>query len=274
MGTPIKSFGVRLKRNLLASGLMAVIAVLAYATLSSTLVHESFVTGWLLAGAIGLLAAYNLRRNLPFLPLGSSSEWLQLHVYLGLLGVVIFLVHVGFELPNGPLEIGLAAIYALVAGSGILGLIMARSVPQRLTRRGEEVLYDRIPKFRRQLMDRAEALALRAVEETGSTTISDYYTDRLRPFFDGPRNYLGHVFEISRNRHELLDEMRDLERYLNDNETAILRDIADLTRAKDDLDYHYALQSMMKRWQFVHVPLSFGLILLVLLHMVVVYAFA
>jgi hypothetical protein len=61
---------------------------------------------------------------------------------------------------------------------------------------------------------------------------------------------------------------------LNDNETAILRDIADLTRAKDDLDYHYALQSTMKRWQFVHVPLSFGLILLVLLHMVVVYAFA
>jgi len=274
MGEPVKGFGIRLKRNLVATGLLAIIAILVYASLSATLVHENFVTGWLLTGAIALLAAYNLRRNLPFLPLGSSSDWLQLHVYLGLLGVVLFLLHVGMEVPNGPMELGLAAIYGLVAGSGVIGLIMARSVPERLSRRGEEVLYDRIPKFRRQLMDRAEALALRAVEETGSTTIADYYTDRLRPFFDGPRNYLGHVLEISRSRHHLLDEMRDLERYLNDNETAILREIADLTRAKDDLDYHYALQSMMKRWQFVHVPLSFALIIFVLLHMVIVYAFA
>ena len=274
MGEPVKSFGVRLKRNLFATSLLAVIVILIYAALSATLVHENFVTGWLLAGIIGLLAAYNLRRNLPFLPLGSSSSWLQLHVYLGFLGVVLFLLHVGADIPNGPMELGLATIYGLVAGSGIIGLFMARTVPERLSRRGEEVLFDRIPKFRRRLMDRAEALALRAVEETGSTTIADYYTDRLRPFFDGSRNYFGHVFEISRTRHQLLDEMRDLERYLNDNETAILREIAELTRAKDDLDYHYALQSMMKRWQFVHVPLSFALIILVLLHMVIVYAFA
>jgi hypothetical protein len=274
MGEPVKSFDSRLKRNLVASCLLAVLLIVGFAAISATLTHENFVTGWLLAAAIGLLATYNLRRNLPFLPLGSSSEWLQLHVYLGFLGIILFGLHVGVAVPNGPLEIGLASIFGLVAVSGIFGLIMARSVPQRLSRRGEEVLYDRIPKFRHQLMDRAEALSLRAVEETGSTTIADYYTDRLRPFFDGPRNSLGHVFEIRRRRHHLLDEMRDLERYLNENETAILRDIAELTRAKDDLDYHYALQSMMKRWQFIHVPLSFALIILVLLHLVVVYAFA
>ncbi len=274
MGEPVKSFTLRLRRNLLATGLLAALAILGYAALSATLAHENFVTGWILASIIALLAAYNLRRNLPFLPLGSSSGWLQLHIYLGFLGVLFFVLHVGIEVPTGPMEIGLATVYGLVAGSGILGFIMARTVPERLSRRGEEVLFDRIPKFRRQLMDRAESLALRAVEETGSTTIADYYTDRLRPFFDGPRNYLGHVLEISRSRHQLLDEMRDLERYLNDNETAILREIAELTRAKDDLDYHYALQSMMKRWQFVHVPLSFALLILVLLHIVVVYAFA
>lgn len=274
MGEPVKTFGIRLRRNLLAAGLLAAISILGYAALASTLAHENFISGWVLAGILALLAGYNLRRNLPFLPLGSSSGWLQLHIYLGFLSVVIFMLHVGVEVPMGPMEIALATIYGLVAGSGILGLILARSVPERLSRHGEEVLFDRIPKFRRQLMDRAEALALRAVEETGSTTIADYYTDRLRPFFDGPRNYFGHVFEISRSRHQLLGEMRDLERYLNDNETAILREIAELTRAKDDLDYHHALQSMMKRWQFVHVPLSFALLILILLHIVVVYAFA
>lgn len=274
MGEPVKAFASRFRRNLFAAGLLACIALGLHAALSTTLNNEDFFTGWLLAGSLGLLALYNIRRQLPFLPLGSSSEWLQFHAYAGIVAVVLFVLHVGLNIPTGGLGLVLAIGFILVAGSGIVGLTLARRLPQRLARRGEEVLYDRIPTFRHRLMDRAETLALRAVEETGSSTIADYYADRLRPFFDSPRNFFEHAMEVSRSRHKLLDEMRDLERYLNDNEKAILDEIADLARTKDDLDYQYALQTLMRRWQFLHVPCTYAVVLLVLLHIVVVHAFA
>ena len=274
MGEPVKAFASRFRRNLVATGLLACVALVLHAALSTTLTNEDFFTGWLLTGSLGVLALYNVRRRLPFLPLGSSSEWLQFHAYVGIVAVVLFFLHVGFTVPTGILDLTLAIGFTLVAGSGIVGLTLARRLPQRLARRGEEVLYDRIPIFRHRLMERAKILALRAVEETGSSTIADYYADRLRPFFDSPRNFIEHAMEVTRSRHKLLDEMRDLERYLNDNEKAILGEIADLARTKDDLDYQYTLQTLMRRWQFLHVPCTYALILLVLLHIVVVHAFA
>jgi hypothetical protein len=274
MDQPVKSLSRRLRRNLAISVLVSALAALAYSAQSITLVDESFVSGWALAAVIVLLALYNIRRSLPFLPLGSSSAWLQLHAYAGLIGIVLYALHAGLAIPRAPLERLLAGLFVLVAGSGAVGLAIARILPSRLSRRGEEVLYERIPKFRRQLRDRAEALALRAVEETGSTTIADYYADRLRPLFESRGNFWEHVIEVDRGRHRLLGEMRDLERYLDDNEMAILREMAELAETKDDLDYQYALQSMLKTWQLVHVPLTYGLLVFILLHLVVVYAFA
>ena len=180
----------------------------------------------------------------------------------------------GSAVPEGGLERVLALLFAAVAGSGLFGLFLARTVPRRLTRRGEEVLYDRVPAFRRRLMERAEALALRAAADSGSTTLADYYVDRLRPFFDGSGNFLDHALGRGRRRHALLEEMRSLERYLDDDERATLADIADLARAKDDLDHQYALQSLMRRWLFVHVPATWALLALAALHAVVAHAFA
>lgn len=267
-------FAHRLRRNLAVTVVIALLIVLANAAQKVALIQANFFTGWALAGLVLALVLLNARRGLPFLPIGSSSAWLQFHVYVGLLTVVLYLLHVGIMIPQAPLERLLAGLFVLVAASGILGLAIARALPPRLSRRGEQVLYERIPKFRRQLLDRAQALALRAAEETGSTTLADYFGDRLRPFFDAPRNFWEHVLEVDRGRHALLGEMRDLERYLDDNEKAILRELAELTGMKDDLDYQYALQSMLKRWQFVHVPLTYAMLAFLLLHVVVVYAFA
>jgi len=270
----VRYFAVRLRRNLALTGAACLALLMVYAVHGASLAHENFVTGWLVVAAIAGLVLYNARRGAPALPLGSSTAWMQLHVYLAIVAIFLFLLHVGIEVPRGIMEKVLAGLFVAVAGSGVFGFVLARLLPARLSRRGEVMLYERIPQFRRQLLERGEALALRAVEETGSTTIADYYADRLRPFLDGPRNFWAHVLEVSRGRRDLLVEMRDLERYLDDNEKEILRELAELSGLKDDLDYQYALQSMLKRWQFVHVPLAYALIVFVLLHAVVVYAFA
>ncbi len=47
-----------------------------------------------------------------------------------------------------------------------------------------------------------------------------------------------------------------------------------LVEAKDDLDYQRALQGALKFWLFVHVPLTYGLLIFAAFHILVVYSFS
>ena len=76
---------------------------------------SSFLTGWLLIVGIVLLAIYNVRKKFPILPLLSSAAWLQAHVYLGWLVIVVFLLHTSFKQPSGPIEIALWLLFIGVA---------------------------------------------------------------------------------------------------------------------------------------------------------------
>src|SRR5450755_3777756 len=108
-------------------------------------------TGYLLLAAIGFLALYNLRKKLPFLPLGSSAAWLQWHLYVGMGTIGVFAMHVGRNWPHGALNIALAAVYLLTIGNGLVGLYLSRTIPAQLTRVGQEVIYERIPALRQQV---------------------------------------------------------------------------------------------------------------------------
>ncbi len=255
---------------------VVIVIVLAgvHAIYASTLRNPSFLTGWTLFLTILFLACYQIRRRLPFLPLGSSSAWLQLHVYIGLVCAFLFGVHVDWQVPDGPFETVLAIAFAFVVASGLVGWLLFRAVPPRLSVRGENVVYERIPIYRRKLATQAEALAINSVKDARSTTIADYYSDQLHSFFDRPRNFWRHAMLSGRPRTRLLNQMRGLERYLDAGECAVMDQLADLVRTKDDLDFQYAMQSLLRRWQFVHVPVSTVLLILILVHIVLVYAFS
>ena len=63
-------------------------------------------------------------------------------------------------------------------------------------------------------------------------------------------------------------------RYLNESERGTLEKLGDLVRRKDALDYHRALQAALKLWLFVHLPLTYGLMIFSVLHVVLVFAFS
>ena len=75
-------------------------------------------------------------------------------------------------------------------------------------------------------------------------------------------------------RHALLAECDALERYLGVQERVILKKLELLIEKKDDVDYQYAGQAALKYWLFAHVPLTYSLLLVSLLHGVVIYAFS
>ena len=254
--------------------LVTVAVVAAGTAYDLALRRPQFLSGWLLLATVVFLALYNVRRKLRMLPLGSNTAWLGLHLFAGWLSIVLFGLHIAWQLPQGWLETTLALLYVLVAGSGVAGILLSRSLAKRLTRRGEEVIFERIPAFRAQLQSQAEALALESGRTTDSSTISDWYLTHLADFFSGPKHFWQHLVASDRPLFELLQQLDDMERYMNDSEQEFAQKLREFAIKKDDLDFHHALQGTLKGWLFVHVPFTYGLLILAVPHLVLAYAFS
>jgi hypothetical protein len=226
-----------------------------------------------LLGVILFLGLYTARKKITYPPLLKSSTWLQLHLYVGLLSVVLFVFHVGLRIPNGALEVTLALLFAGVAGSGVIGIALSRAIPGRLTILGNEVIFERIPRYRRDLQQQAEAIVLKSVKE-GATTLSDFYTRRLADYFSGPCSGVDQLLHPTRHIRQLQQELGEQERYLDADDVKLLGELAELVTAKNDLDSHRARQGILKLWLFVHIPLTFAMLAFMAVHIVLVHAFA
>jgi len=232
-----------------------------------------WASGWALAALTLLLVLYNLRKKLPFLPLGHTARWAQLHYYGGVLTTLLFLIHLDFRPPAGLLTGTLAALFAATALSGLIGLALCRVVPRNLAARCGEIEFARIPAIRGEIAGRIEALIGEAMVETRSTTLGEFHRDRLLPFLGGPRNRLLHVVNSDRPEAELRRAFIELERYLDADERARLDELRALVLAKNDLDFHYTGQWVLRHWLHLHIPLAWGTALLVPLHLTLVHAF-
>ena len=236
--------------------------------------YFAYLSGWALFLLMLLLTAYNGRKKLPFIPLISSRIWLQVHIYAGLFTGFLFLLHIEWRWPSGVFETALALLFVAVTVSGIAGWWISRVLPSRLTIAGGEVPFDRIPEVLRSLRLRAERVALQAIPTARATTLADFYTERLADFFSAPANFTAHLRGSRRPLNRRLNLIGEVRRFLNAEENASLDQLADLVRQKDAVDYQRSLQLVLKGWLFVHIPLTYGLLLASVAHVVVVYSFS
>lgn len=250
-------------------------SVWAWKHYSPSIFRFPFLSGWVLFGTMLILAAFNLRKKLSFLPIGQAESWLQAHIYIGWLTALLFGIHLGWRRPDGWFEIALAALYGLVFLSGVLGLLLSRLLPKRLTTRGGEVIFERIPAARKQLAAEAQALAMNSIAPSnGAATLADFYLRELKDFFEQPPPIVRHLVGDRRAIRTRLTELKDLNRFLAAGEREPLQKIAVLVEQKDTLDFHYVTQLTLKLWLFVHLPFTFALLLFTLVHILLVYSFA
>ena len=259
-----------------AGGLLAAsaAAVWQHERLRPTHPHLVYLTGWILFGLILALTAYNVRKKLPFLPLGSAQTWFQIHVYTGLFTGLAFILHLRGRFPTGWFEGVLAGLFVAVTLSGLAGWWLSHVLPKRLTTAGGELLYERIPVVRRELRLRAEAIALQAIPEAQATTLADFYARELSGYFAAPQNFWSNAVGSRRSLNSLLGKLAETMRYFTATEQANAGRLAELIRQKDALDIQRTAQLTLKGWLFIHIPLTYGLILLGVVHVVLVYAFS
>jgi hypothetical protein len=161
----------------------------------------------------------------------------------------------------------------LTVASGMAGVYLTRTIPAQLSRVGEEIIYEQIPAFRRQVRRHAGEVVLESVAASGATTLADFYTARLYDFFGRSRGRWHLLRPTTSPRRALMNEMQDVRRYLSEQEQAACERLFALVRRKDDLDFHDARQQALKMWLFAHIGLTYALVLLALLHGLLAHAF-
>jgi len=185
-----------------------------------------------------------------------------------------FWLHTGVIWPKGLYEQILTGFFYLITINGIVGYLLQRIYPLRLTETGVEIVYERIPKEIVTLREQSESLVLACTKSTSSDTLAKHYMDTLDWFFRRPRFFLSHVLGGQKGRYWIRQQFDAVRRYLNDAESDYLDQLIQLARLKNKVDLHYSLQFMMKGWLFIHLPLTLGLIVLAIWHLVLVHVYA
>ena len=258
-------------------GTLVVACVIAWAlilVLQVSLRASAIYSGFLLLGVVIGLTLFNSRKKLAFLPLARASTWLQIHIYAGSFCFFIFLLHINFSRPRGALTLVLAAVFCVVVFSGFFGIFISRYLPPRLTRSGEPLIFERIPAYRQEIQEKVEALVRKAQIETQSSTLADFYLGELRPFFQRLPGMFDALGGIDRRVDRLLKKLQALNRYLNDGEKAIAVEMRDWIETAQNVHFQYAGQRLLKLWLFIHIPFTYSLIVLALVHAAVALIYA
>jgi hypothetical protein len=219
------------------------------------------------AALVLLLAAFGLRKRAYRSRLGSLESWLHSHVWLGVVVAVVALLHTGLRFED---RVAVAALLVLLAvvGSGLVGAWLYQVVPRRLTAVESDGEIEETGAELTRLSGSMARLAsgrsadLRRIHQAlvaetrprrwaGWRLVFSPAAGRAARGGGGARweSLLGRVAEEER------DELRRL--------LVLAREHRELHRG---LLRQQRLRNLLDAWLFVHVPLTFALLVLLGAH--------
>lgn len=221
-----------------------------------------------IAAAIVMVAAlaHGLRRRAMRLAsklgLGASRVWLHLHVYGGLLFLLLVLLHSGFRLPTGAVTWWLWGLSIWITVSGLFGLALQKWIPRVLTSGlSMEAHYDRIPELCGEIRERAAKLA-----STSESQVQALYRSSVAPALEKPTRRWIFFVDITGGSKARLKEFAYLQRFLPAEEKEKARELERLFRVKTELDAHLTLQQALRTWLIIHTPVALLLVAFLALH--------
>jgi len=233
----------------------------------------AFASGCVLFGILVFIALFSMRKRLSFLPLAPASRWFLLHSVGGFLVLFLFWLHTDGVGPKGFYGQLLTVLFYITSLSGMAGLVMEKFYPRQLTCSGAEVIYERIPGELAEIREQVESQVLNCTEETGSSTLAEHYLETLKWYFQKPRFFMSNIFGSHLSQHWVRQQCMILERFLDEKERAYLDRVYILAEKKRKIDFHYALQTLLKTWLLVHIPLAGAVMAMGFWHLILILVF-
>lgn len=211
----------------------------------------------------GLLAG---RKKFPIWRLGRAQAWMRGHLWLGLLSLPVILFHAGFRF-GGPLTSVLMWLLIIVVASGLFGAVLQHYLPHMMTAQVPgETIFEQIQHVRDQLVASADetiaAAEASANAEESAAPLADFYRREMRPFLEsrGKRHQLLSNPDRSRSTFEGLRMLLAL-----GFQDAAKR-LEQICEEERQLRRQSLLHHWLHGWLMLHIPLSFALLLLGVVH--------
>ena len=233
------------------------------------------------------------RKQVRTMRLGRAYWWTQGHVWFGLLSFPIIVLHGGFK-PNfwgGTLTQIIMWMFVAVWVSGIVGLMLQQIMPTRLLNHVPmETIYEQVDAVIAQLRAEAEgivngvrekteeqAYALEAVPAGAATAVvplrtgagaesklATFYETQVRPVL-GDRIPPGAMLRSERAAAQAFTQLRET---MPPGLRKPVDDLAEIVEERRQLARQKQLHHVLHGWLFVHVPLSYALMVLATVHAV------
>jgi hypothetical protein len=199
---------------------------------------------------------------------GTLEQWLQSHIYLGVLVLVILLFHSGGRF-NDTVAVTTLIIAGIVVASGIFGAILYLTVPRLLTEVESNLTVDEISD---QLNQLARSMARIATDK--SPPFQRIYNELLRELRPGWLAGWRLLFASGRRRETAGDWTR-LIALVGKEEQEDLRQMLVLSRQRKELLLRLIAQQRYKNildaWLYIHVPFTVALLLFAIVHIAGVF---
>jgi hypothetical protein len=249
-----------------------------------------------------------IRRKVRVWKIGTGQSWLRAHIWLGLLAFPLILFHSGLLFGHG-LTLWLMILFTIVLVSGIIGVLLQNILPRTmLVRVQAETTFEQIPHVIDVLRDEADSLVAsvcgvlgnerkRSENEggplgssnavmkrdgfvqgkvvkskpkvatvlEGSEPLKNFYLSEVQPFLT-PRFKSDSRLSVQRSAIATFEHTRTL---VPETMHETLRDLESVCEERRQLALQVRLHYWLHLWEFLHVPLSYALLVMSAVHAIV-----
>lgn len=195
----------------------------------------------------------------PFL---TAKNWIQAHVYLGVLAMLAVVLHAGFSWPHGGFGWWLFLLSLWTTATGLLGVGLQKWIPAALAEGLRvEALYERIPELVAKLVAETDRLM-----EGAGDVLERFYRGEVRETMGRVRPSWSYLMDVRGGRDRALEPFRRMAQFVDAEEKERLEGLTNLYTEKMELDAHYSLQRILRAWIVLHAPPAGLLMALLLVH--------
>jgi hypothetical protein len=221
--------------------------------------------------AIAALMALGIRKRRYGSGLGTLQGWTSVHVYLGLLSLLIIPLHAGFSF-GFDIHTLAFVLLAMVVLSGIAGVMLYRTIPARLTRFESSLPAEKIDQEIRNVWADVRALA-----KNKSDRFVKIYLEEVQSI--KRRRFQGWRILLRGEQPDLLGQrvasMSRIVSSIPPSEHEDFQRLSQLLLKQSQLESSLILQmtlrNAMEAWLYVHVPVTMAMAVAVVLHLIAVF---
>ena len=219
---------------------------------------------------IFLLAFFGMRKRWYRSTFGTLEQWLQSHIYLGILAFFVLLMHTGGRF-NDKIAVTTLVLTFIVVASGALGAVLYMTVPRLLTEVESNLTVDEISDQLNQL-----GKTMARIASGRSVPFQRIYDQLMREALPGFLAGWRLILRVGRRKKQ--QDTGDWARLLAlvpKEEQEELRQLLVVSRQRKELllrlVYQQRYKNILESWLYIHIPFTIALIAFGILHVAAVF---